>query len=113
MAKFKENPFKEETRNVPINFGYNIEEQYVLKLKIPKGFEVEDMPKPATINLPDKSGSFKFVVQKSGENQIMVMSRLRVNQPTFSAEFYPYLKQFFDMVAEKQNEQIVLKKIAE
>lgn len=111
MTEFKENPFVEKKRLTPINFAHKLEEHYILKLKIPQGYQVESLPQSAKINLPEKSGWYSFLVQAGINNEITVISRLRINQPDFSAEFYPFLKQFFDMVAEKQNEQIVLKKV--
>ncbi len=110
MTEFKANPFVEEKRLTAVNFAYNLEEHYILKLKIPQGYAVESLPKSTKISLPEKSGWYSFLVQEGINKEITVISRLKINQPDFSAEFYPYLKQFFDMVAEKQNEQIVLKK---
>lgn len=110
LTQFKENPFMEETRHHPVNLGYQREELYILKLQIPKGYQVESLPKAAKLNLLGDAGKFMFVVEQDSETQISVTSRFKLSKPIITASDYTYLKQFFELVAQKHNEQIVLKK---
>ncbi len=40
----KENPFKQEVREYPVDFGYPKQEKYNININIPEGFVVESMP---------------------------------------------------------------------
>ncbi len=110
MTDFKENPFNTETRTFPVDIGYKIDETYMLKLKTPVGYTLDELPKPTNVALPNKAGSYTFAISKNPDGRIGVTSRLKINKSVFSPEFYPYLREFFDIVAEKQQTQLVFKK---
>ena len=105
----KENPFKLETRKFPIDFATPIEETYLFSYTIPDGFQVEEQPKNAIISLPENGGRFVYSITSVG-NTINVVSKLLINRPTFAAQEYSYLKEFYNLIIAKHAEQIVLKK---
>ncbi|MBI9035506.1 MAG: DUF3857 domain-containing protein [Bacteroidales bacterium] len=105
----KKNPFTRETRFSLIDFPYKTKERVYSIITIPQGYTAE-LPETSVIQLPEKAGVFKYVVSQNG-NSVSILSDLQINKTEFSAEEYGYLKQFLDMVAEKNNQIVVLKKI--
>ena len=111
MAGFgqKSNPFKLEERAFPIDFSCPIKENYSIKVIIPSGWVVEQLPKMASLLLPEKAGSFKCMLEEKA-GVIQIVSTLRINKTLFMPNEYDQLKEFFRLMVAKQAEQIVLKK---
>ncbi|MEM9329578.1 MAG: transglutaminase domain-containing protein [Bacteroidota bacterium] len=107
---FLKNQFKREERQSPIDFAYQLSRRVIAYVTVPEGYEVVEMPKPAVIGLPDNGGRFVYSIQQNG-NKITVSSSFFLSQLDFGSIDYPYLKQYFQMAVDKNNEMIVLKKI--
>ncbi|MBC3539622.1 DUF3857 domain-containing protein [Rufibacter sediminis] len=105
----QDNPFKNENRKYPVDFGHPTEEVYICNFTIPDGYAVEELPKNVIIALPENGGRFTYALQVIG-NKIQVMSKVTISRPVFYAEEYTYLKQFYTQMIAKHAEQIVLKK---
>ncbi len=108
-TEFEINPFKQAKRNYPIDMPYPIRDNFVLNLKIPIGFDVETLPKGIKVNLPNNGGSFIYSCSFN-ENMIQLNVRVEIKQFHYTKEEYVQVKNFYDMIASKQAEQIVLKK---
>lgn len=104
------NPFRLKERSYPVEFPQAINKTLVFNWSIPKGFAVEQLPKPAVVTLPNNGGKFTYSVVQNGEN-LMVISMLKINQLMFIPTEYANLKQFFAQVVAKQGESILLKKL--
>lgn len=110
LGAYEENPFKLEKRAYPVNIPYPFNESYVLNLEIPEGYAIEELPESINLALPNKGGKFKFLVNAVSENIIQIVCEVRIKQLIFNPEEYPSIKGLFDVIVEKQGEQIVLKK---
>ncbi len=106
----KENPFKQEVREYPVDFGYPKQEKYNININIPEGFVVESMPQPLNIVTGENVGAFKYIIANTGSSIQIVITK-DINTPIVQADFYPVLKDFFQKMTDKENEKIVLKKI--
>ncbi|TSE09956.1 transglutaminase [Aquimarina algiphila] len=106
----KENVFKSDERAYPIDFGHGFTNTYMVNIKIPEGYEVAEMPKAGGFKMPENVGAFSFKSNVSN-GTIQVIVNETVNTPFLNAEYYSVLKQFYNQLIEKENEQIVLKKI--
>jgi hypothetical protein len=69
----------------------------------------EELPKEISISLPGRGGQFLYQISQIDQkiNLTMVFS---INKALFLPEEYQALKNFFDLVINKQAEQVVLKK---
>ncbi|WP_045112753.1 DUF3857 and transglutaminase domain-containing protein [Microscilla marina] len=105
-----ENPFKPKTRQLPIDFGYTFKQNYLFTLKIPKGYEVESMPKQKVVSLPKRAGRLIYIAQKQ-KDKVQVIIRFAINKPVFLASEYLGLRELYNQMIDKVQEQIVLKKI--
>ena len=105
----KENPFKLEKREYPVNYGSAIEKLYLCKITIPDGYDVDELPKNVLLKLPGNAAKYAYSLIRSG-NDISLTSNLQINSSLFTQEEYPNLREFFTQIVAKQAEQIVLKK---
>jgi len=110
FCKWKENPFKSETREYPIDFTTNLEETQILKLEVPAGYQVEKLPENVRMALPDNAATF-LMQCTAMENAVQVIFRLNINKPVFLQTEYLDLKAFFDQLVKKQSEMIIIKKV--
>lgn len=104
-----ENPFTRENRMSYIDLPYPLDKKMITTITIPEGYSVE-LPEASVVSLPENSGKFIYTATHAG-NAISIMSKMTLNRTMFSPEEYTYLKAFYQMMADKNNELIVLKKL--
>ncbi|KAF2337348.1 MAG: DUF3857 domain-containing protein [Flavobacterium nitrogenifigens] len=104
------NPFKQETREYPVDFSYPFADKYNITIKIPEGFAVETLPTPAALSMEDNLGAFKFNIAANGDTlQLSILHQ--INEAIVSAEKYEMLKEYYKTMIAKETEKIVLKRI--
>ena len=107
---YKENPFKSAQRFYPVEMPYTIDETYLLQLQVPEGYVVDELPKQIMVKLNENDdGVFEYRLSE-GNGTISLRSRLRIKRSYFLPDEYNMLREFFDLVVKKHNEQIVFKK---
>ena len=104
-----QNPFKQETREYPIDFDYPNQDKYSMIINIPEGYVVESLPAPITVVFSDDLLTFKYNISSNGK-QIQVASVFDSNTSILSADYYEELKAFYAAMIKKQTEKVVLKK---
>lgn len=105
-----ENPFKQETREYPIDFSFPFKDKYMISITIPDGYQIESMPKPISIVMDKGYGSFNLTTNNT-DNQVQIIVNLNINASIIPAEDYETLKEFFKVVSDKEAEKMVIKKI--
>ena len=103
------NPFKQEVREYPIDYGFPFIDKYSINIDIPDGYMIETLPKSSVFNMEDNIGSFKFISNASGNNIQLSISH-QINTPIVSSEYYSTLKEYYQGMIAKETEKIVLKK---
>ena len=107
---WKENPFKSAQRTYPVEMPYTIDETYLLRLDVPKGYVVDELPKQIMVKLnEDDDGLFEYRLSESN-GAISLRSRIRLKRAFFMPDEYEMLREFFNLVVKKHSEQIVFKK---
>jgi hypothetical protein len=107
---YKENPFKSAERFYPVEMPYTIDETFVLQMDIPKGYVVDELPKSLILKLNEQDeGMFEYRISAT-ETSISLRSRVLIKRAVFLPEEYAMLREFFNYVVKKHNEQIVFKK---
>ena len=104
------NPFTSLERHFPVEMPYKTDYVYLLSMDIPKGFQVEEIPKSERITLGDNLGVFDYIIQQNQDN-IQMQCRMKLNKTSFSTAEYSSLREFFSHVVRKESDQIVFKKI--
>jgi hypothetical protein len=110
FEKFLENPFKAEQRLYPIDFLTPKENMQMLRLELPIGYQVEQLPKNIKMTMPENVANFQMQSSVNG-NIVQILFKLNINKPIFYQPEYLDLKSFFDELVKKQSEMLVIKKI--
>jgi len=105
----KENPFKQEERNYPVDFAYPLEENYRITIEFPKNYTLDKLPANGKVKLPNDEASFTYLFSTEG-NKVAIVSKINISKSVFTAEEYGYLKELFKSIVEKQAQQLVFKK---
>jgi hypothetical protein len=104
-----QNPFRQENRTYPVDFGALRQEVIMLTLTLPAGYTAE-LPKPAALSLPDKGGRYLYSATSPTPGTVLFVSRLTLDKPIYGAEEYASLREFYRLALAKQAEAVVLKK---
>ncbi|TAE12255.1 MAG: hypothetical protein EAZ95_12685 [Bacteroidetes bacterium] len=107
--RMKENPFKNTERNFDIDYACPVEKSFYMNFVIPKGYKVEELPKPIRLKWQDESIKFDYAVTATGD-KVQLISKFVLSRPIFKAEEYKALRDLYAQIVAKQEEQIVLKK---
>lgn len=105
-----ENPFNQEVREYPVDFGYPWQDKYMINITIPEGYVVETLPKPISVAMEENIGSFKYNLV-SQKNTIQLSISFDMNHANISHSYYKTLKDFYKVMIDKQTEKVVLKKV--
>ena len=107
---WKENPFKSADRKYPVEMPYTIDETYLLRVDIPKGYVIDELPKQIMVKLNEyDDGLFEYRLSESN-GAISLRSRIKLKRAFFMPDEYEMLREFFNLVVKKHSEQIVFKK---
>lgn len=105
-----ENPFKSVRRDFPVNFSGPVRANYIMHLTLPEGYALEEEPANSRISLPNQTGNISFRFQKDDETHVQLLLRMTLSKVEYESEYYDLLRQYFDLVAEKVNTKLVIKK---
>ena len=106
---YAENPFELEKRYFAVDMATPFLDKYVYSLAVPEGYLVEDLPESVKFNLPNDGGYFTYLIAQKGDT-IKLTCIVSMKQTLWSPDEYATIRNFFNLIAEKQGEQIVLKK---
>lgn len=106
----RHNPFQSAQRLYPVEMPFTTDETVIVNMEIPDGYEVDELPKQMKAKY-DQEGKtfFEYLIQSSG-GTISLRSRIKIDRAYYEPDEYEALREFFNLVVKKQNEQIVLKK---
>jgi hypothetical protein len=106
----KKNPFAAAERYYPVEMPYTIDDSYNLRMEIPTGYKVDELPKSVRFKFNEGEGMFEYLI--SSDNEIIQMRcRLILKKANFINEDYKSLREFYGLIVKKESEQIVFKKI--
>ncbi|MDX1278809.1 DUF3857 domain-containing protein [Oceanihabitans sediminis] len=105
----KENPFKEDTRNYPIDFVYPFSDKYIINMQLPEGYVVDTLTESSKIQFNGTEGEYTFLSNQKG-NILQFTVSLDLNKSLVLASDYEQFKQFYQLKVEKELEKVVLKK---
>jgi len=111
FVAFKEsiNPFKEEKRNYPIDFGSGKEEFLICNIAIPDSYDIKHLPESKNIILSENSARFAVNFSKIG-NRIQVTCNFKINKAFINEVEYIALRELYTRLISKKNEFIILER---
>lgn len=105
-----ENPFKADSRDYPIFFGFPQTKKFNVTIKVPEGYKVTSLPESSKASLGDDMGSYTYLIKESpGIVQLSVVFELK--SPIILSDDYGYVKGMFSEIINKEGEKLVLSKI--
>lgn len=110
-SSFFKNPFTQEYRIFPVDFGYAFTESSTVNIKIPENYELDDYPKEEIMTIQGSPIVFSYSA-KPMNGVLSVSTKLSVKAPLIGPEQYADLKYLMESVVSKLNEPVVLKKKA-
>ena len=110
-GSFKENPFKQEERLYPVNFGFL--KKYILhfSLELPENYKIESFPESQIIKLAEKGGGFELNSKLIEDYKYTLHSSLTIGKDKFHNNEYNSLKKLFQHTINTQKIPIVIKKV--
>ncbi|MDW7691284.1 DUF3857 domain-containing protein [Flammeovirgaceae bacterium SG7u.111] len=106
---FNENPYKQEKRRLPVEQTISQKYSYSFDVILPAGYSVVEVPADVALKLPNNYGKLLYkTTQKEYGFNIMVY--LNITDRNVPPVHYKALQQFYTLLSEKLNAQIVLKK---
>ena len=109
LKKFNSNPFIEEYRNFPVDFKHVFSDKYSVNITIPEGYKLEQLPENLNISMTDKDIHFTYNTNQVGQN-VFINVIFDINNNIIAASKYNELKAILDIIINKFNEPLVLKK---
>lgn len=103
------NPFIEEERVMDIDFSYPKSYVIVGSYVIPDDYVISELPKNTKMILPDTTIILTRISQNDG-NVVSFRFTLDFKASGYTAESYPYIKEFFKKMYDILDERIVVKK---
>ena len=107
IKHFRNNPFKLESRNYPIDFGYNRNYVCYIKLLVPEGYAIKELPRARMVSLPGNSANLRFDCS-ADEGIINLYFNLSIKSPHYTADKYEAIKALFANVTEIQNNSLIV-----
>ncbi len=109
FAHVEASPFVNEKRDLPVEFPNQTQYTVKVVLDIPEGYVVEDKPESCNIKMSDGGLSLLYNIVHQG-NKLMLKYSFNLGNMMYLPSDYQELKWFWDLVAEKNNAMLVLKK---
>ena len=110
-GSLQENPFKQEQRLYPVDFGFR--KKYILhfSLELPDNYKIESIPESVNLKLAEKSGSFELGSKLNEDNKYNLHSKLTIDKTIYNSNEYNSLKKLFEYTINAQKKPIVIKKV--
>lgn len=109
FPQLKESPFVQTKRELPVEFDYPYQISLTCELKLPEGYQVEEMPQSGKVTTEDNKLQFNYWISHD-EGTVYLKYEFAVKAHLFPAEYYPQLQEMWNRAVEKNGALIVLKK---
>ncbi len=108
LTNSRQYPFRSAFRKYPIYFNYPYTEIDEIKIELPEGYEVETLPEARSRDSERAGFSLKAQLAESG--QLLIERKSAIKKNLFPVSDYIHLKEFFDFVQTRDEQQIILRK---
>ena len=109
LNRITTNPLKLNERSYPVDMGMASENRYVITLHLPAQYSVETPPQATAIAIPNGGGRY-IASYEPGDNSFSFSYVTQFSKSVYSAEEYPYLKEFFNKIIQSQKTEMVFRK---
>ncbi len=110
FTQFKENSFKQESRNYPLEFGSSIKKVKTIKIKIPEGYKVESIPSEKQFVVDGNVAGYVYKIEEK-DGFIIVNSLYEIAHSILPANYYKLMKDFENKQINTEAQEVVLIKM--
>jgi hypothetical protein len=103
------NPFKLADRSYPVDMGMPSDERFILTMKLPEQYMIEQAPQDIQISLPNKGGQF-LTRYEPGNNSFIFSHVVQLNKSIYNNNEYPYLKELYNKIILSEKAEMVFRK---
>ncbi len=103
------NPFKLNSRSYPVDWGMPSEDRFILNMKLPEGYVIENPPQNMTAALPNQGGMFIVAYSEVG-NTFSLSHVTQFKKSIYGHGEYPYLKELYNKIILSEKSEMVFKK---
>lgn len=108
LGRMDESPFRTPVRMYPVDFTYPRVNTYVATITLPDGYEVDELPAPVEISMPDNSIAYQRTVTMMGDRQINVQRSYALRYTLFDPADYASLRDVYERIAAADSDVVVL-----
>jgi len=109
LSALNKNPFFEQERKYPVDFGCPSSEKLSIRIKIPQGYKVDLKPADLIAEPGDKAGKYEYTCKVEGD-ELVLNSSSAIDKTLFQLPEYPKLREYYQKILGKESEIIILKK---
>lgn len=110
MDRVEESPLQSPERTFPVDMPYRRDVDVTVRLELPDGYELEEMPADVRIGMPLRGGS--FVRQTSVHGSVVTMrTQFKVERTRYRPEAYSSLRTFYQKVVDAHDEILILRRV--
>lgn len=106
--RFEANPFKQEDRLYPVDFGHPRKFYLDFTMDLADGYSIKSAPTSKKLVLPENTGSYSILARRKENYYIQLRSQLVITKPKYFRFEYKDLKELFRNVVVIQNTDIVI-----
>ena len=110
VGRLEENPLRLPRRTFPVDLAYPRSYLYTLRLRLPEGYGVQELPEQARILLPQEGGHFQRGMNVK-EGVLTVQTQFVIKRSMFHPRHYASVRSFYEQVVAAGAEQVVLKQV--
>jgi hypothetical protein len=104
---FSESPFKANSRDNPIDFGFPVTNTYMVSIDLNNQYKVVDLPMGKIYKLPEDKGECSIAFSEEN-GKVNVRLSVKLNEFRFQPEYYQYLKEFFSNLITMQSKEVIV-----
>ena len=108
MTFFDSNPFTSNTRNYPIDFGYNRNYNFSAIVTIPEGYKVKTIPEAKNYTLLNNGGNLRFQIRENSVGSLDVLFDFKLNRTQYNSANYEFIKDFFAKAVQLQTQSLIV-----
>lgn len=105
-----ESTLKQAERRLPVEYPYTSSFAVYVTLTLPDGYIIDEIPESIQIRTQDQMIVCRYNVLQNG-NTIGIRYQFTQSKILFTPDEYPELKKLWEMIAKKNTEMLVLKKV--
>lgn len=103
-----ESPFTQESRSFPVDFAFPRAFEMTAEIRLPDGFEIDEMPSDVLLRLPQQGGTFERTAEVR-EGVLHLSARRTIQRTIYQPGDYSGLKRHYDRMIAAEQDMVVLR----